>query len=229
MLHLGVLMALLLLLPGPAAALAWPGDGAEEAPARPGREIEGGRGGCCGRGGSAGEGPRCAMGGGRGCCGGMGRHGVGPRHGRAGGGPGRGGPPAVMETVRALVHDYRHEIERRVDEVENGVVTVTRAPSSEAAAAAIRRHVGEMKQLLEEGGRVRMWDPLFRELFAHADEIVMELEELEDGMKVTETSDDPEVVALIRAHARKVTEFIERGPAAVHEETPLPAAYEAVR
>ncbi len=130
-----------------------------------------------------------------------------------------------MQTARALVHDHRQEIERRVEEVENGVVTVTRAPASAAAAQAIARHVSEMKQLLENGGRVRMWDPLFRELFGHADEIALEIEELEDGLRVTETSDDPEVVKLIQAHARKVTEFIERGPAAVHEETPLPKGY----
>jgi hypothetical protein len=70
-----------------------------------------------------------------------------------------------------------------------------------------------------------MWDPLFRELFARADEISIEIEQLEDGMRVTETSDDPAVVQLIQAHARKVNEFVERGPAAVHEETPLPAGY----
>jgi hypothetical protein len=132
-----------------------------------------------------------------------------------------------METVRSLVHDYREVIERQVEEVENGVVTVTRAPSSPAAVEAIGRHVREVKLLLEEGGRVRMWDPLFREIFDRADEISMEIEELEDGVRVTETSKDPEVVSLIQAHARKVTEFLERGPAAVHEETALPAGYGA--
>ena len=134
-----------------------------------------------------------------------------------------------MQTARALVHDYRQDIERQVEEVDNGVVTVTRAPANAEAAQAIARHVREMKQLLASGGRVRMWDPLFRELFDRAGEISMDIEELEDGMRVTETADDPEVVALIQAHARKVTEFIERGPAAVHEETPLPVGYEAVR
>jgi hypothetical protein len=53
----------------------------------------------------------------------------------------------------------------------------------------------------------------------------MEIEELEDGMRVVEISEDPEVAALIRAHAHKVSEFIERGPVAVHEETLLPAGY----
>ncbi len=208
----------------------------------------------CRRSGAAAEGSGCRRSGEGGCCGSMGRHsgpgagggrmgrgpghgrsGFGPGHGRAGGGPGQGaadrgmghgGGPAVMQTARALVHDYREAIERQVEEIENGVVTVTRAPSSPEAAEAIARHVSEMKQLLASGGRVRMWDPLFRELFDRADEISLEIEQLEDGMRVTETSDDPAVVKLIQAHARKVSEFVERGPAAVHEETPLPAGYD---
>jgi quercetin dioxygenase-like cupin family protein len=41
---------------------------------------------------------------------------------------------------------------------------------------------------------------------------------------VVETSDDPEVVALIRQHAhRAVSEFVERGMDRAHEPTPLPA------
>ncbi len=164
---------------------------------------------------------------------GMRHGGAGMGHGRAGiehggaGGMGHGGGPAVMQTARELMHDYRSVIERRIEEIDNGVITVTRSPSSPEAADAIRRHVREMRELLESGGRVRLWDPLFRELFERADEISMQIEELEDGMRVTETSDDPEVVKLIQAHARKVTEFVERGPAAAHEETPLPADYAA--
>ena len=253
------LAALSVLLFGAAGVAAPPQDAAGATGAQPdpsGGEDAGG--GCCGLcgGASASDAPRCPRAGEAGCCRYMARHGGGGRHGggmgmrggRHGGGMGmRGGRhgggvgmrddrpwhgrgrPAVMETAQALVHDYRDEIERTVEMVENGVVTVTRAPASDAAAAAIRRHVREMKQMLESGGGVRLWDPLFRELFERADEITMEVEELDDGMRVTETSEDPEVASLIQAHARKVTQFIERGPAAVHEETPLPEGYGAVR
>jgi hypothetical protein len=184
--------------------------------------------GCCARDAAVDERPRCQRRAEGGCCGPM----NGPAGGWNGRGPGagggwRGGGPAVMQTARALVHDYRHLIERQVEEIEGGVVAVTRSPSSPQAAAAIRRHVLEMKGLLESGGRVRVWDPLFRELLERGDQISMEIEELADGMRVTETSADPQVVELLRTHARKVTEFIERGPAAVHEPTPLPAGWDA--
>ena len=75
------------------------------------------------------------------------------------------------------------------------------------------------------GGRVRNWDPLFREIFDHRSEIVMEIETVEGGVRVTETSENPAVAALIKAHAYKVSEFVARGPAAVHEATPLPEGY----
>lgn len=222
-------VALLLTGAGSVAA-AW--DDGAAAPAPP-EKVETERGCCggCARAAAFDEASGCRRAGGGGCCR-MERHaGRGPGHGM-GRGAGRaggrhGGPPAVMQTARALVHDHRDAVERQVEMLDNGVVTVTRAPADADAAAAIRRHVREMKQMLETGGRVRMWDPLFRELFDRADEIDMEIEELDDGMRVTETSEDPQVAELIQAHARKVTEFIERGPAAVHEETPLPEGYEA--
>ena len=223
-------VAVLLLAGAGGAAAAW-NDGAATAPAPQEKsDIERGCCGGCGRAAAVDGAPGCGRAGGGGCCR-MGRRGDrGPGHGM-GRGPGRGGgrhgggPPAVMQTARALVHDHRDAIERQVEMLDNGVVTVTRAPEDAEAAEAIRRHVEEMKQVLESGGRVRRWDPLFRELFDRSDEIVMEIEELDDGMRVTETSADPEVAKLIQAHARKVTEFIERGPAAVHEETPLPEGY----
>jgi hypothetical protein len=82
-----------------------------------------------------------------------------------------------------------------------------------------------MQELLESGGRIRMWDPLFVEIFDRSEEIEMVVEMLDDGVRVTETSDDPEVAKLIQAHARKVDEFVARGPEAAHEATPLPAGY----
>ncbi len=136
-----------------------------------------------------------------------------------------GGGRDVMQATHALVHDYRESIVREVEEIENGVVTVTRSPEDPEAAAMLQRHVGEMKDLMAEGGRVRVWDPLFSEIFDRYEEVDMVVEKIDGGVRVTETSQDPEVVKLIQAHARKVSDFLARGPAAVHEPTPLPEGY----
>jgi hypothetical protein len=55
--------------------------------------------------------------------------------------------------------------------------------------------------------------------------ITIEFENVKNGILVTSTSEDDEVVKLIRAHAYKVSEFVERGMEAMHEATPLPADY----
>ena len=150
-------------------------------------------------------------------------NGTGPGAERSG--CGRGGNQDVMQATRALIHEYRGDLVREIEDVPNGVVTVTRSPENPEAVAVLQRHVGEMKSLLEGGGRIRAWDPLFAEIFDHYDEIEMVIETLGDGVKVTETSTNPEVVKLIRAHARKVDEFVARGPAAAHEPTALPEDY----
>ena len=138
---------------------------------------------------------------------------------------GQSGNRSAMQTAMTLVHGDRSLILRTVEEVPDGVVTVTRIPSDPQAVEVLHQHVAEMTSLLESGGQVRRWDPLFAEIFEHAEEIDIEIETLEDGVRVTETSDNPQVVALIRAHARKVDQFIARGPEAVHEATPLPEGY----
>jgi len=150
--------------------------------------------------------------------------GAGKGHG-AGRGPGHN--RSVMQATHALVHQYRGDIVREITDIENGVQTVTRSPLNPEAAETLKKHVREMKGVLESGGRIRGWDPLFSEIFDHYTEIEMEIEPLEDGVKVIETSANPEVAKLIQAHARKVSEFLARGPAAVHEPTPLPNGYGA--
>ena len=149
-------------------------------------------------------------------------HGMG---GMGGMGSMGGGSHGVMRTAMTLVHQHRDAIERTVENIPNGIITTTWSPLDEDAARTLERHVLEMKASLEKGETVRGWDPLFAEIFQHYDEIEMLVEPIEGGVRVTETSDNPEVVKLIQAHAVKVNEFLARGPAAVHEETPLPEGY----
>lgn len=130
-----------------------------------------------------------------------------------------------MGAIRALVHDYRQDLVREIVDVDGGVATTTRSPGNPQAVRVLRQHVDEMKALLESGRRIRGWDPLFSEIFDHYAEIEMVIEPLEDGVRVVETSANPEVVKLIRAHARRVSDFMARGPQAVHEPSALPDDY----
>ncbi len=171
---------------------------------------------CCQRrGGGRGYGQGCHGGKGRGQAG-MGR---GPGHGGQGSGAGR--PEARV--IHFLI-DHHEELERTVAEIPGGVRTRTVSENPEIVDA-VRTHVRQMVDLIHNGGRIRNWDPLFREIFDHREAIEMEITDIEGGVQVTETSEDAQVTELIRAHAVKVEEFVARGIEAYREETPLPEGY----
>jgi hypothetical protein len=69
-------------------------------------------------------------------------------------------------------------------------------------------------------------DPLFRELFDHADKIELQIEDIDNGVVVKETSADPQVVKLIQQQAKRaVSEFVESGMQRAMKPTPLPKGY----
>lgn len=68
---------------------------------------------------------------------------------------------------------------------------------------------------------------MFQEVFQHHKDITFSAELIEGGVRVRETSDDPQAVKLIRQHAtRAVSEFVKRGPARASIPTPLPEGYD---
>ena len=124
-------------------------------------------------------------------------------------GQGRGMSGEEHDAIFALLggHDA---VARTVEEIPGGVRTTTTTTEPELVEA-LRTHVRQMARRLDQGRPVRLWDPVFRGVFAHADEITVAMRDIDGGIEVTETSDDPEVVSLIRAHAAKVSDFVARG------------------
>jgi len=80
-----------------------------------------------------------------------------------------------------------------------------------------------MYQFVKEGKPVRKWDPLFNEIFKNGDKIQMTVEETQKGVKVTETSKDEKVVALIQEHSKIIDNFIATGWDSAQQEHPVPA------
>jgi hypothetical protein len=147
----------------------------------------------------------------------------GGRGGRGRGMRGGMGNMGVMRNAHTLVFN-NGSLKREITDIPGGVRTVTTTTDPDLLET-LRKHPREMDAHLSAGGHVRMWDPLFAELAKYHDKIKMEFKNLDNGIQVTSTSEDPEVVKLIRAHARKVSEFVARGRAAMHESTPLPKDY----
>lgn len=150
---------------------------------------------------------------------GMGR-GRGPGFGR-----GRG-PGAAMRQDQDDFHYLlgRHaDIRRTVTRTVNGVETLTESDQPEVAKK-IQEHVAAMHKRVQEGRGLRYWDDLFAAIFQRHASIKMSVENINKGVRVKETSDDPLVVALIQAHADVVSLFVARGFEEVHQNHPVPPA-----
>lgn len=104
-------------------------------------------------------------------------------------------------------------ITRKVDDIPEGVKTTTTTSRPELVET-LRKHVRQMALRVEQGRPVRLWDPIFRNVFAHADEIEMKVTDVDGGVEVVETSTNPRVVPFIQAHARAVNRFVKEGHAA---------------
>jgi len=153
----------------------------------------------------------------------------GKRHRQAG--RGKHAKDSRHEQDRAIFHEllaHHGEITRTVTEIPGGVETLTES-NDPRIAKQIREHVYWMKQRMKAGNPIRRRDPLFAELFRHADEITFEYSETDGGVRATETSADPYVTKLIRAHARAVSGFVADGFAAARENHDLPGKPAATR
>ena len=127
-------------------------------------------------------------------------------------GKGRGSD-AAFAADRDLFHEllqHRTDIRREVKKTDHGVETLTESDKPEVAAA-IQKHVASMETRVKDKQPIHLRDPLFAEVFRHADQVKFVYEKTVKGTRVTETSDDPYVVKLIQAHAEVVSLFIKNG------------------
>lgn len=137
---------------------------------------------------------------------------------------GRGGSDAAHQADAALYHTLlqRHEeLERTSVKTARGVETVTRVTSGASDLVKIlHSHVAGMKRRYDAGRAVRSWDPLFVKFFDHRDAIELSWELLDDGIKVTMDSDDPDVRELIYLHDETLHTFVRSGFNASRHESP---------
>lgn len=113
----------------------------------------------------------------------------------------------------------RHaQIRRTVTELPNGIHAVTESDDPQTAAI-IQAHVSDMYQRLDENRPFPyMMSRSVPAMFARSTDYQRKLEATPKGIAVTETSNDPAMVAVIRAHAQELNGFVREGmPAMMHE------------
>jgi len=102
------------------------------------------------------------------------------------------------------------KLRRVIRHTEKGVETVTETDDP-ALRAKLVDHALAMQTRMKSGARVRVWDPVFRELFEARDQVRLEVTPTDLGVQMTESADDPRVVALLRSHAMGVSDFVRHG------------------
>ncbi|OWU84347.1 hypothetical protein ATO6_13795 [Oceanicola sp. 22II-s10i] len=153
-------------------------------------------------------------------------HGAGHGHGADGTGhdevnmPGLRGVDATPEESAEMAVMFRNfrTMNRTVEILPDGIRTVTSSSDPEVMEALVS-HVTGMIARVEEGRdpQVIIQSPTLDLLFQRGDRIRTEIEVTDAGIVVTQTSDDPEVVATLQTHAEEVSDMADRGMAAVHE------------
>ena len=103
-------------------------------------------------------------------------------------------------------------ITRDVKNIENGIVTTTLSDDPKVADALIN-HVAKMITRVEQGDNpeVPIQSPTLSILFEQGDSIETEIEIVENGVIVTQTSDNGDVVAALQKHASEVSDLAARG------------------
>jgi hypothetical protein len=117
--------------------------------------------------------------------------------------------PADMRRYAEMFHRHS-EIIRTVEEIPGGVRTTTQSNSPDLATQ-LRAHVSSMYSQLDQGSEVMCMSDSLPTLFRHANGYRRQLTFTPTGVIAEETSDDPALVEVIRAHAQEVTGFVRDG------------------
>jgi hypothetical protein len=134
--------------------------------------------------------------------------------GSAGGG--RGLPADFREVIHTLFAEHE-QVKREVKVTPDGYEAETTSADAEVVTL-LQTHVGQMKSRLESGMGVRHWDPAFAEIRAHYEDMDIEIEDIEKGVRVKVKGKTPEAVEVAQNHAKILSGFVERGPEEMHVE-----------
>src|SRR5690606_1604884 len=116
---------------------------------------------------------------------------------------------ADMEVVHELLTNHR-AITRSVEHLPDGIRTLTES-SHPRVAALIVEHVRSMENRLIEGAVFNVSSHSLPTIFESYDRIETEMAFTPTGVTVTQTSDDPNLVEALQAHAAEVTEMVDEG------------------
>ncbi len=134
--------------------------------------------------------------------------------------PGLRGENSTAEESAELAVMFRNFplIDRQVTNLPNGIRTVTNSENPEVMEVLVS-HVTGMINRVEEGRdpKIFIQSPTLDIFFERGEAIETKIDVTDEGIIVTQTSGDPELVEALQVHAGEVSAMADRGMMAVHE------------
>ena len=125
-----------------------------------------------------------------------------------------------MDMSRYMEMFTRHtEISRVVQDIPGGVRTTTESKSPDLTAQ-LQAHVSSMYSHLDQGTEINCMSQSLPTLFRQASGYRRQLTFTPTGVIAEETTNDPALTDVIRAHAREVTGFVQEVTGFVQEGMP---------
>ena len=134
--------------------------------------------------------------------------------------PGLRGENATPEESAELAVMFRNfgTITREVTNLPNGIRTVTRSSDEEVMNQLVSHVFGMIGRVEDKDDpKILIQSRTLDVFFQRGDKIESEIELTDEGIVVTQTSQDTELVAALQEHAAEVTDMADRGMEAVHE------------
>ena len=152
-------------------------------------------------------------------------HGHGMMHGQGGqhdetnmpGLRGENATDAESAELAVMFNNFQ-TLSRGVENLPNGIRTVTRSSDPAVMEALISHVVGMIGRVeAKDDPKIFIQSPTLDIFFDRAEKIDSTIDVTDEGIVITQTSDDPELVEAMHVHAAEVSAMAERGMQAVHE------------
>jgi hypothetical protein len=134
--------------------------------------------------------------------------------------PGLQGENATPEESAdlAVLFNNFDTITREVENLPNGIRTVTRSSDADVMDALVNHSVGMIDRVGQlDDPKILIQSPTLDIFFLHGNEILSDVSVEDEGLVVVQTSNNPEIIEALQTHAAEVTAMTERGMQAVHE------------
>lgn len=118
----------------------------------------------------------------------------------------------------AVLFNNFKTLSREVENLPNGIRSVTRSSDPDVMDALVSHTVGMIDRVgAKDDPQIIIQSKTLDIFFMRGERILSDIEMSDEGIIVTQTSDDPEIVKALHIHAAEVTDMVERGMQAVHE------------